>query len=144
LDVLNDADRSQVLIDLGLPVAQSEVVPTSKEVTITLPQGIVPTEWVMEQFHLYKGQDGDGRSKEQRKAYNKALYKKLQDMRTHHNAAIRKDMKADKVQVISGEVAKRVREANARAETPVDIPDDLLESASTELAAKLIAALGQS
>lgn len=162
-EVLSDADMQAIAAEIGVPAVsqplisnpahlmevflqhkdaltalmhqQAELTPDeqAEQVTITLPDGLVPAEWVIQQFDAHKGNSSDGRTKDVRKAYNKALYKRLQDARTHHNAAIKSDMRAQKVQVVSGEVAKRVREATEQAGQPLDIDDTTLNALAEEL-----------
>lgn len=140
-EMLTEKDRAELLAEMGVttPVVQPvEVEGPSNE--MVLPDGLVPAEWVMTEFNKLKGHadDGSGRTKEQRSVHNKALYKELQDARTHHNAAVKRSMKEAKVQVVSGEVARRVREANAELATPLVIDEMVLaEVADTVLKALL-------
>lgn len=143
-EMLTEKDRAELVAEMA--IAMPDTVPPVAEVveaqsdTVILPDGMVPSEWVVLEFDKRKGHadDGSGRTKEQRSVYNKALYKELQDARTHHNAAAKRTMKEAKLQVVSGEVARRVREANASLDKPLDLDESVLaEVADTVLKALL-------
>lgn len=138
--MLTDEDKAALMADMGVvtvPADAREEAPGAPEVV--LPDGLVPWTWVPEQFEVLKAHrnDGSGRTKEECSAHNKQLYAQLQKARAQHNAAFKRRMKEEKVKVVSGEVARRVREANSNLEKSLELDDVML----AEVADKVLAAL---
>lgn len=149
-DMLTDADRAELMKDMGIlaetgPVTvtvQDPAQDTPAKPVLMMPDGLVPAEWVKEQFDNHKATRESIPNKELRSAHNKKLYKDLQDARSHHNAAVKRRMKEDKLQVVSGEVARRVREANEKLAEPIDLDEGVLGEVATQVLNALLKARG--